>query len=820
MTDVLQDVRYGLRILWKKPAFTVVAVLTLALGVGANTAIFSIVNAVLLRSLPYHEPERLVRVLFNNPGVGLRDVPFSVPELDDLRTRAGIFEQVSAVWGVSANLTGGKQPERLELMVVSPNYFSMLGARPQLGRLFDPGDYALGFAPAAVISDALWRRSYGADPNVLGRTLRLDNDPYVIVGVLPPVFRHPGPTVSGDVEIWATAGFSTDPFPKPARNVRLMPGAIARLKSGITMQQAQSRLAAMASLIRRDFPTDYPSHAQWTVEVQSLQESLVGKVRPLLLVLLGAVILIVFIVSLNIANLLLARAFGRQQEMAVRLALGASRSRMLRQMLTESILLSLVGGVAGLVTAVITLHSIVTLVPSNIPRLSEVSIDWRVLAFAFLISFLSGVFFGLAPAIHASRSDLSLGVREGARGSGYSTKTSRIRDALIVSEMAFAVVLMVGAGLLLRTLRELLRENLGFNPVRVVTANIWLPVPNDPRLDPYRNIAQQIPFDRELLRRMDALPAVELAGVTSDLPTISQTFSTALAIEDRPIESSEDLRAELIRISPDYFEAIQAPMVRGRSFTQGDENGKELVAIIDETTARRYWRDRDALGRRIRFGQAPNLPWTTIVGIVKDIKVDGLDVTGIPHVYLPMYQVPGRVLSIVLRTSQPATILEPQIRREVQRIDAGLPVFNVASMNQVLDRSLASRRFAAELVGTFAGLALLLTSVGIYGLLAYMVGQRSREIGLRMALGAGRGNIAKLVLSKGLVLGLIGIGTGALFSISASSLLATLLYGVQPHDPAIFVSVPVLLLLVILLASYIPAWRATKVDPMVALREA
>jgi predicted permease len=523
---------------------------------------------------------------------------------------------------------------------------------------------------------------------------------------------------------------------------------------------------------------------------------------------------------LNIANLLLARASGRQQEMAVRLALGASRGRMVRQMLTESIVLSLIGGFAGVATAAGTLGIILRVVPSNIPRLGEVTIDWVVLAFALLISLLTGGIFGLAPAMHATRSALSSAIREGARGSGYSTKTGRLRDALIVSELAFAVVLMVGAGLLLRTLSGLLRENPGFNPTRVISANIWLPVPNDPKVDPYLPLARQTFFARELVRRMNAIPGVELAGITSDLPAASQTNSVALAIEDRPVESAQDLRAEIIRVSPEYFRVMQAPLVRGRFFAENDEEGKQPVAIIDEAAARRYWSGGDPLGRRLRVGQNPSLPWMTVVGLVKDIKQDGLDIKGVPHVYVSIYQNRGRVLSIVLRSSLPATLLEPQIRHQIQNIDWRLPIFGVSSMNDVIGRSLAPRRFSADLVGAFAGLALLLASIGIYGLLAYMVDQRSREIGLRMALGAQPSDIRKLILQKGVVLASVGTAAGVLFSLSTASVMATLLYGVHPHDPAVFLVVPVLLLAVASLASYIPARRATKVDPMIALREA
>src|SRR5499427_4709100 len=826
MGTLLQDVRYGLRMLVKKPLFTIVALLTLALGVGANTAIFSIVNAVLLHSLPYRDPDRLVRIFINEPGVGLRDVRFSKPELDDLQTRAGVFEDVTPILEGSEDLTGAGQPERVEGVNTSFTYFSMLGVIPQIGRLYGPQDFTPGFASEAVISDGLWRRAYGADPNVVGRTIRIDNDPLTIIGVLPRGFRHPGPTISGEPEVFGAAGFSADPFPQPMRSTRILPSGIGRLKPGLTLAQAQARLTAMAAELRHDFPTDYPPQAQWTVEIQPLQETLVGKVRPMLLVLLAAVILIVFIVSLNIANLLLARASGRQQEMAVRLALGASRGRMVRQMLTESMLLSLIGGVAGIATAVGTLGFILRFVPSNVPRLNEVRIDWVVLAFALLISILTGLMFGLAPALHSAKSTLTSAMREGGRGSGYSTKTGRLRDVLIVSELAFAVILMVGAGLLLRTLRGLLQENPGFNPTQVVTANIQLPNPNEREKDPYLDVPRRATFDRELLRRLKTIPGVELAAMTSALPStntnpnaVGGVTNEGFAIEDRPDESLQDLRAERIRISPDYFKVLQASLLRGRSFTEGDEDGKPLVAIIDESTAHKYWPTSDPLGRRVRFRRDPTKPWTTIVGIVKDIKSDGLDIDGAPHIYVSTYQDSTKRLSVVLRTSLSASLLEPQIRHEIQSIDPDLPVFGVSSMNDVLDRSLASRRFSADLVGGFAGLAVLLASIGIYGLLAYMVGQRSREIGIRMALGARREDIQRMFLRKGVALAGVGVVAGLVFSASTASVMASLLYGVRPHDPAVFLIVPLLLFAVAVLASYFPARRATKVDPMFALRE-
>jgi putative ABC transport system permease protein len=827
LSELGQDVRYGLRMLVKNPTLTIVAVLTLALGVGANTAIFSIVDAVLLRSLPYRDPDRLVRIFFNEPGVGLRDVRFSKPELDDLLTRAGVFEDVTPIFEGSENVTGGQQPERVEAVNGSFSYFSMLGVTPQIGRLFGPQDFVPGFAEEAVISDGLWRRAYGADPNVVGRTLRIDNDPHTIIGVLPPGFRHPGPTVAGDAEVFGAFGMTGEPFPKPLRGTRILGNGIGRLKPGQTLAHAQARLTAMAAQVRQDFPADYPPQAQWTIEIQSLQETLVGHVRPMLLVLLGAVILIVFIVSLNIANLLLARASARQQEMAVRLSLGASRGRMVRQLLTESMLLSIIGGAAGIATAVGTLDFILRFVPSSVPRLNEVRIDWVVLAFALLMSILTGLVCGLVPAFHSAKVALSSAIREGGRGSGYGTKTGRLRDVLIVAELAFAVILMVGAGLLLRTLRDLLQENPGFNPTQVVTAHIQLPNPNEHASDPYLDVPRRATFNRELLRRLKAIPGVELVAITSVLPStntnpnaVGGIANEGFAIEDRPVESLQDLRAERIPISPDYFQVLQASLLRGRSFTEGDEDGKPLVAIIDESTAQKYWPGVDPLGRRVRFRRDRTKPWTAIVGIVRDIKSDGLDIDGTPHIYVSTYQDSNKRLSVVLRTSLSATVLEPQIRHEIQSIDPGLPVFGVASMNEVLDRSLASRRFSADLVGGFAGLAVLLASIGIYGLLAYMVGQRSREIGIRMALGARREDIQRMFLRKGVALAGVGVVAGLVFSASSASVMASVLYGVRPHDGVVFLSVPLLLFAVAVLASYLPARRAARVDPLSAFREA
>ena len=824
MTTLFQDVRYGLRLLWKSPGFTIVAVLSLALGVGANTAIFSIVNAVLLRSLPFSHPERLVKIVASNRGVGAQDIGLSVLELDDLRTKAGVFDQVTAIVSGPSNLTGGEHPQHLEILEVSPNYFSMLGTSAHIGRVFGPGDEAQGFAEAIVISDSLWARGFGRDPGILGRKMQLDNDPYTIVGVLPPGFRHPGSTASTDVEIWITAGFRAVPFAKPTRSLRNLPGAIGLLKPGISVEQAQSRLNAFTAQLQAEYATDYPAGSGWSIEVEPLQQSLTGNVRPMLLVLMGAVALIILLALVNVANLLLARASGRQREMAVRLAMGATRSRMIRQLLTESMILSLVSGVVGVLSAIAALH-FVKYLPVQIPGLAEVQVDWTVLAFALLVSLLAGLGFGLVPALQSSKAEIAVAMREGARGSGTSAKTNRLRGLLIASEAALAVVLMVGAGLLLRTFWGLLQENPGFNPSRIVTADLYLPHPNIPEMDRYAKPEIFNSFVRETVRRVSAIPGVDLASMTSDLPVAHLSRSRPVTIEDRPDESGKGLFAEVTSVTPDYFKVLQASLVRGRYFTEEDDTGKQPVAIVDESTARTYWPDGDPIGRRVSIRgtrDAANPPPCTVVGVIKDINSDGLDQAGSPHIYRPIYQFPGSRAfskSVTVRTSLSATRLEPEIRREIQAVDPDLPVFNVRTMNDVIDGSLASRRFSAELVGVFALVALLLASVGIYGLLAYMVGQRSHEIGVRMALGAMPSTIAKMIVTRGVGLAGIGVGIGLILSCYMAPLISSLLYGVTPIDPEVFIAVPLILMIVVLLASYIPARRAARVNPIVALRE-
>jgi putative ABC transport system permease protein len=509
--------------------------------------------------------------------------------------------------------------------------------------------------------------------------------------------------------------------------------------------------------------------------------------------------------------------------MAVRLAMGASRARMIRQMLTESMILSLVSGLVGVLTAMAALYFVPSL-PVQIPRLAEVQVDWTVLSFALLVSLLAGFGFGLVPALQSSNAEIAAAMREAARGSGTSRRTNRLRALLIASETALAVMLMVGSGLLLRTFWGLLQENPGFNPSRIVAANFYLPVPNNPDLDRYSNPESLNAFMREAVRRVRAIPGVEFAAITTDLPVTHSSRPRVVNIEDRPDESGKGLFVEVTSATPEYFEVLQASLARGRYFTEADDIGKQPVAIVDESTARTYWPDRDPIGRRLSTRSprgAANAPWCTVVGVIKDIKSDGLDQSGVPHIYRPIYQYPGfRTLSksVTVRTSLSASSLEPQIRRELQAVDPNLPVFNVRTMNEVIDGSLASRRFSAELVGVFAVVALLLASVGIYGLLAYMVGQRSHEIGVRMALGARPSAIGRMIVSHGAGLAAIGAAIGLIASGTMAPLISGVLYGVRPLDPEVFIAVPMILMVVVLLASYIPAWRAASVNPIVALR--
>ena len=817
---VFRDSRYAIRMLSKQPVFTAIAVATLALGIGANTAIFSVVNAVLLQPLPFPHSEQLVLVSDDLTGRQANDVGMSVLELQDLQERSGVFEEVSAVWPVDANLTGSDRPERVELLAVSPNYFSLLGATAQLGRVFGDQDRAQGFAEGVVISDGLWRRLFGADPNVLGRNIRADNDLYTIVGVMPPGFRHPGRTLRDDVELWGTAGFSANPFGPPRRAARMLPGAIGRLKPGLTVQQAQLQLDAFVGQLSAEFPNEYPADAGWTVRLVSAHEKLVGEVRATLLILLGAVGVVLLIACVNLANLMLARSLGRQREMAIRLALGAGRRRLILQLLNESLVLSLLGGAVALLMVSWVTGLLLQLVPATLPRINEVGFNSRVLLFTFGISLLTGILFGLVPALQASRPDVLAGLKEGTAGAGFGARSNRLRGLLVVTELALSLVLMIGAGLLLRSFWQVMEVNPGFNPQNVLVTRIWLPVPNNPEMDPYRPPARRAQFVKEVLRRAGSLPGVRYAamGAGNGVPLIGPHNNVGLVIEDRADESVLP-QVQISTVSPDYFSVLGAPLIEGRFFSESDETESPRVALVDRATVQHFWPDESPIGKHIKFGRRDARGgWVSVVGVVGDIKTDGFDVPEKPHVYLAMLQNLGYAMALYVKTEGNPGSLTQALREQVQAVDPDLPVFGEKTMDDIVTSSMGERRFAMQLVTVFGVVALLLAGVGIYGVMAYSVNQRTREIGIRLALGADTRDIMRWVLTQGMSLTLAGVAVGLVSAFALTGLLRGLLFGVAPTDAITYAALALLLGLVSLVACYIPARRATRVDPMIALR--
>jgi len=802
--------------------FTLVAVLTLAFGIGANTAIFSVVNAVVLRPLPFPKPEQIVLIRDDLTGRQIEDVGMSVDELKDLQERSGVFEQVSAVWPVDANLTGSERPERIELLAVSPNYFALLGAHAQLGRVFGPEEQqAKGFAEGVVISDGLWKRLYGSDPNILGRKVYADTDLYTIIGVMPPEFRHPGKTLRNEVDMWGTAGFSANPFGPPVRAARMLPGAIGRLKDGTDIGQAQAKLDGLVAQLQTEFPKEYPPQAGWKVNVLSAHQQLVGNVQTILYVVLAAVGLVLLIGCVNLANLMLARSSRRRREMAIRLALGASRRRLIVQLLTESLLLSFIGGALALVVLAVLLKGFVQFIPADIPRLNEIQINLTVLGFVFLISTVTGLLFGLFPAMQSSRPDVVSNLKDGSFGSGFGLATHRFRSGLVVLEFALSLILMIAAGLLLRSFGRLLDVNPGFNPDNVLLTRVWLPVPNNPELDPYRDPLKRAGFIKELLQKVSSIPGVRNAAISSGnaVPLVGPHNSGGFSIEGDAVANNAIPTAQVGVVSPDYFRTMETPLKRGRFFTDADDRQAPQVVLIDEALAARYFSNRDPVGVRIkRGGPASEAPWMTIVGLVGNIKSDGFDKPDQPHLYFPIFQNPAYAMAIYMRTDVAPLTVTQSVREQVRALDRDLPVFGERTMSQVAAESVSRRRFAMQLVGLFGILALLLAAVGIYGVIAYSVTQRTREIGIRVALGASRSAILRWVLKQGMILTIAGVVIGLVGALALTRLLRTLLFGVGPTDLVTYGALAVLLTIVALIACYVPARRATKVDPLVALR--
>ncbi|HLW52390.1 MAG TPA: ABC transporter permease [Candidatus Angelobacter sp.] len=817
-----QDVRFAGRALTKARGLTAVALMTLALGIGANTAIFSIVNAVLLRPLPFHDAGQLVQIRAEQRGLGLLNIGFSVPEMEDLRDRAGIFQMVSGVWPAPANLTGGERPERIDILGVSPNYFTLLGARPQLGRLFDSRDIADGFAEAAVISDGLWQREFGGDRSILGRQVRIDNDLYTIVGVLPPDFRHPGPATARAVDLWATAGFRADPFPPSKRNIHLIPEMVARLKPGVKVEDAQSRLQVFFATLRNEFAGDYPAQAGWMLKLAPLKDTVVGGSHSLLVTLLLAVGAILLIACVNVASLLLASGSARQREIAVRMALGARRSRIVRQMLTESAVLGLSAAVVGVIAAVATENALLAMLPAQVSRVNAIGIDGPVLLFTLGVAVATSFLFGLAPAAQAAKAGLE-GLREGGRA-GSGMRSARTRKILVAAETALSLMLVVGAGLLLRTFLDLLQVRPGFNSQNVLAASMWLPVPNDPKTDVYASTTQRTTFVREIVRRLHSVSGVTDAALSSVLPLRDAIAPGGFRVEGRP-EQGDTPSAAGALVTPDFMRTLGVTLVSGRMLQQSDDEHAPQVVLVDQAAVRQLWSGQNPLGKRLRFatdilvnGKLQPAPWMTVVGVVNNIKFARLDEQETAHVYLSMYQRSGRLYNIVVRATGDPAAVGQQIQQQVRSVDPNLPVSDVSAMRVVVASSLADRRFAAMLIGIFAVVALALASVGVYGLTSYSVSQRSRELGIRAALGASRRNLVRLMLQQGMLPVAIGLAAGCAGALVMGRWLSGMLFGVKATDPLVFLAAFVALALFGLGANYLPARRAGRVDPNQALR--
>ncbi len=813
---VWKDITHAARRLRRNPGFTIVATVTLALGIGGTTAIFSLVDSVLLRPLPYPEPSELVSVKDDLRGLNLQDVGMSQPEFEDLRDRSGLFSDISATWPVSANLTGGDRPERVEAVAVSPGYFAMLGGVPQLGRVFGAQDRAAGFAEAAVLSDGLWRRLYGGDPHVIGKQIRLDTDLYTIVGVMPPAFRHPGRTLEKPAEVWITAGFTAAPFPVPPnRSIRMLPGAIARLKRGVPLAQAQERIEAFAAALRTQYAKDYPQKAAWTPRLTALQADLTGSVRTTLLVVFGAVVCVLLICCVSIANLVVAKAISRQRELAVRRAMGAPWATLLRQFVTESILVSVIGGAVAWTLVEFIAPFLPRLVPVELP-VGEIAINGPVLWFAIAITLLTGVGFGVAPVLPMLRINIVNSLREGSRGSTVGGAHSRLRAVLVGCEVAFSLILMVGAGLLLHSFWNLTRVDPGFNPKHVVVANLWLPVPNDPAQFKYGRAEVRRAFIREVLRRARTLPGVEAAAMGNGNSTPLAGFNTTTFLPEgsNPAAGEQPL-AQVTAVSPDFFRALGMRLQKGRTFTESDD-GANLVAVVDETLVRRVWPGQDAIGKRVGIGRPAQ--WATVVGVVGAVKTDSFDSPDASHLYFSAYQRSNVAMTVFLRTAAEPAGMTEALRREVQAVDPDLPVFGTRTMEEVVARSFAQRRFQLQMIGAFAAIALLLAALGIYGVTAFWVNQRSQEIGIRIALGARRGDVIGMVLRQGLRLTLWGVAAGLAGALPLSRVLQSLLFGATFFDPVTFAAIAAVVLGTAMFACYLPARRATRVDPMNALR--
>jgi putative ABC transport system permease protein len=808
METILQDIRYGFRMLRKSPIVTLVAVISLALGISANTVIFSVVNSILLRSLPYYDAERIVLVWGNIPAEGKDRTQVSATDVDDWRHQNSVFEDVSTYSNWSATLLADGESERIQGIQVGDGYFSVMKATPLHGRTFLPEEQEDGKDLVVVLGNGLWQRRFGGDPNVVGQKINLSGRLYTVIGVLPASFEPlPSSLVDPRGEFYRPVAEPHDENERSSRHLR----AIARLKPDVTLEQAQADMNVIAGRLEQAHPKDNTGYG---VRLATLPEDTVGGLRPTLLTLFVAVVFVLLIACANVGNLLLVRAAARQKEVAIRRALGAARGRLTRQFLTESILLAMMGGALGLLLAMWGVSFVESIGSQATHLLANLEIDLRVLGFTFAISILTGIAFGLAPALNASNPDLNETLKEGGRSSTGQAGHNRLRSALVISEVAMALVLLISAGLLIKSVVRLRNVNPGFEAANRLTMNVSLPRAK------YPTAQQWVAFYDQLNERVEALPGVKSSGFTSVLPFSGNFDGRGLAVEDHPRPRGEEFSVDLYIVTPAYARTMSIQLLQGREISQQDTDSTPKVAMINETMSDQMWPGQDPIGKRIKFpGSERNpQPWRTIVGIVRDVKQYALDRKDPMQIYLPEAQFPTSIMTLVVHTSSDPQSLVSAVRGAVSGMDKELATYNIATMEQLLADSISLRRFSMLLLMTFAGVALMLAGVGIYGVISYSVTQRTHEIGVRLALGANRRDIIRLVVRQGMAMTLVGVGIGLAATFALTRVLESLLFNVSATDPATFIIIPAVLTIVALGACFVPARRAAKVDPMVALR--
>jgi len=812
MQTLMQDLRYSTRMLVKNPAFTLIAVITLALGIGANTAIFSVVNTVLLRPLPYPESDRLVMVGERNSNqtsnanrdAGLDSV--TPPNFVDWSSQNQAFESLAAFANQDFNLTGVVDPERLQGQRVSASLFPSLGIAPMAGRVFLSEEDLPGAQRVVVLSHELWQRRFGGDSSLIGRILTLDNEAYTVIGIMPPGFSFP----NQETELWVPMAFNASELNNRAAHFL---SAMGRLKPGATLAQAQEQMDLIAGRLEQAYPA---TNTGVGVRVVSLSESMVANSRLVLLILLGAVGFVLLIACTNVANLLLARAAVRERELAIRAALGAGRWRLVRQLFTETVSLALLAGVMGTLLALWGSALLKTFNPGTIPRLNEVSIDWRVLSFTLGISLLTGVVFGLAPALQVSSLNLNRALKESGRGAG-GAAGNRVRGLLVILEVALSLVLLVGAGLLIKSFLRLQNIDPGFKPGHLLTMRVDLSAAKAGELHQITSFYQQI------LEKVQTIPGVQSAGVINLLPIASSGMVAGLTLEDKPdAEPGQPILANYRVISPDYFSAMGISLLKGRGLSDQDTANSPGVVVINQTLALKYWGDENPLGKSLKLDSRSSAsPWLTVIGVVGDVRQSELRADPAPEMYI-LYTQPhrryARPRTLVVRTTADPLSVLAAVKTQIWSVDKDQPVYSIRSMEQILSGSLAPRRFNMLLLGFFDAIALALAGVGIYGVVSYAVSQRTQEIGVRMALGARQTDILRLVVGRSMMLVMIGIACGMLAAFSLTRLISGLLFGVSATDPLTFALISLVLTSVALLACYLPARRATRVDPLVALR--